>query len=84
MLSLHAHFDKCLKIIATFNDFTIQHIFRDENTVMNDLAQQASDFRSNREKLFVLEKLDVPVCSQCTVLKSVLLDQVQQNRMFHN
>jgi hypothetical protein len=23
MLSLHAYFDKCFKIIATFNDFTI-------------------------------------------------------------
>jgi hypothetical protein len=33
-----------LEIIVTFNDFTIQHIFRDENTVMNDLAQQASGF----------------------------------------
>jgi hypothetical protein len=44
MLSLHAYFDKCLEIMATFNDFTIQLISRDENTVMNDLAQQASGF----------------------------------------
>jgi hypothetical protein len=44
MLPLHAYFDKFLEIIATFNDFTIQHIYRDENTVMNDLAQQASGF----------------------------------------
>jgi hypothetical protein len=28
---------------------------------MNDLAQQASDFRSNRRKFYVLEKLDVPI-----------------------
>jgi hypothetical protein len=33
-----------MEIIATFNDFTIQHISRDENIVMNDLAQQASGF----------------------------------------
>jgi hypothetical protein len=51
-----------LEIIVTFNDFTIQHIFRDENTVMNDLAQQASGFWSNREKLYVPKKLDVPDC----------------------
>jgi hypothetical protein len=67
------------EIIATFNDFTIQHISRDENTAVNDLAQQASSFRLNREKLYVLEKLDVPVCSRCTMLKSIL-----QNRMFWN
>jgi hypothetical protein len=44
MLPLNAYFAKCLKIIVTFNDFTIQHVFRDENTVVNDLAQQASSF----------------------------------------
>jgi hypothetical protein len=47
MLSLNAYFDKCLEIIDTFNDFTIQDVSRDENTVVNDLAHQASCFRSN-------------------------------------
>jgi hypothetical protein len=62
-LSLNAYFDKCLEIIATFDDFTIQHVSRDKNTVMNDLAQQASGFRSNREKL------DISVChSECSRL----------------
>jgi hypothetical protein len=37
--SLNAYLDKCLKIIALFDDFTVQHVFRDENTVANDLAQ---------------------------------------------
>jgi hypothetical protein len=37
-LYLNAYFDKCLEIIATFYDFTIQHFFIDENTVVNDLA----------------------------------------------
>jgi ribonuclease HI len=45
--SLNVYLDKCLKIIALFNDFTVQHVFRDENIVANDLAQQASDFLSN-------------------------------------
>jgi hypothetical protein len=39
--SLNAYLNKCLEIIALFNDFTMQDISRDEN---NDLAQQASDF----------------------------------------
>jgi hypothetical protein len=66
MLSLNAYFDKCLQIIATFDDFTIQHVSRDGNTMVNDLAHQASCFRSNREKMYVLEKMDVPVChSEC-------------------
>jgi hypothetical protein len=51
-----------MEIITTFEDFTIQLISRDENTVANDLAKEASGFRSNRRKLFVLEKPDVPVC----------------------
>jgi ribonuclease HI len=39
--SLNAYLDKCLKIIVLFDDFIIQHVSRDENTVVNDLAQQA-------------------------------------------
>jgi hypothetical protein len=41
---LNAYLDKCFKIIALFDDFIVQHISRDENTVANDLAQQASGF----------------------------------------
>jgi hypothetical protein len=41
---LNGYFDKCLKIIALFDDFTVHHVFRDENTVVNDFAQQASGF----------------------------------------
>jgi hypothetical protein len=55
-LSLNEYFDKCLEIIATFDDFTIQHVSRDENIVENDLAQQTLGFQSNRGKLHVLEK----------------------------
>jgi hypothetical protein len=42
--SLNAYLDKCLEIIDFFDDFIVQHVFRDENTVVNDLAQQASGF----------------------------------------
>jgi hypothetical protein len=42
--SLSACLDKCLEIIALFDDFNVHHVSRDENIVANDLAQQASDF----------------------------------------
>jgi hypothetical protein len=34
--SLNAYLDKCLEIIALFNDFMVQHVSRDENIVEND------------------------------------------------
>jgi hypothetical protein len=36
--SLNVYLGKCLEIIALFDDFTVQHVSRDENIVMNDLA----------------------------------------------
>jgi hypothetical protein len=35
--SLNAYLDKCLEIITLFDDFTVQHVFKDENIVVNDL-----------------------------------------------
>jgi ribonuclease HI len=60
--SLNIYLDKCLQIIALFDDFIVQHVSRDEKTLTNDLVQQASGFWSNRGKFGFLEKLDVPVC----------------------
>jgi hypothetical protein len=37
-VSLNAYLDKCLEIIALFDDFTMQHVSRYENTEANDLA----------------------------------------------
>jgi hypothetical protein len=34
----NAYFNECLKIITTFDDFTIQHVSKDENTVVNGLG----------------------------------------------
>jgi ribonuclease HI len=42
--SLNAYLDKCLEIITLFDDFTMQHVSKDENTVANNLAQLASGF----------------------------------------
>jgi ribonuclease HI len=60
--SLNTYLDKCLKIIALFDDFTVQHVSRDENTMVNNLAQQASGFRSNQGKFSFMKKSDVLVC----------------------
>jgi hypothetical protein len=65
-----------LEIIALFDDFAVQHISKNENTLVNDLAQEASGFQLNREKFGFLEKLDSPVFGRCTVHQSVLLNQV--------
>jgi ribonuclease HI len=42
--SLNAYLDKYLEITTLFDDFTVRHVSSDENTVANDLAQQASCF----------------------------------------
>jgi ribonuclease HI len=60
--SLNAYLDKCLEIISLFDDFTVQHVSKDENTVVNDLARQASGFQSSQEKISFLGKPDVLVC----------------------
>jgi ribonuclease HI len=60
--SLNAYIDKCFEIIALFDYFIVQHVSRDENTVANDLAWQASGFRSNQGKFSFLEKSNVLVC----------------------
>jgi hypothetical protein len=41
---LNAYLHKCLEIITLFDDFIVQHIFRDKNTIVNGLAQQSSGF----------------------------------------
>jgi hypothetical protein len=37
--SLNAYLDKCLDIIARFDEFSIHHVYRHENSKANDLAQ---------------------------------------------
>jgi ribonuclease HI len=37
--SLNVYLDKYLEIVALFNNFTMQHVSWDENTVVNDLVQ---------------------------------------------
>jgi hypothetical protein len=45
--SLNTYLGKCLEIIALYDDFTVQHVSKDENTVANELVQQALGFLLN-------------------------------------
>jgi ribonuclease HI len=36
--SINAYLDKCLQIITLFDNFTVQHVSMDENTLANDLS----------------------------------------------
>jgi hypothetical protein len=45
--SLNTYLEKCLEIIALFDDFTIEHVSIDENIMVNDLAQQELGFWLN-------------------------------------
>jgi ribonuclease HI/transposase InsO family protein len=58
---LNAYLDKCLDIIANFDDFCIKHVPRDENSRANDLAQQASGYQVKRCKIWFLDEPEVPV-----------------------
>jgi ribonuclease HI len=84
--SLNAYLDKCLEIIALFNDFTIHHFSRDENTVVNDLLRKhpvSDQIEENsifwKHRMFQFAKLYNLVFGRCAVRQYVMLDQIQQN-----
>jgi ribonuclease HI len=66
--SLNAYLDKHLDVIARFDEFSIHHIYRHENSKANDLAQQASgynvsskNFNITKKSMYAhLESLSVP------------------------
>src|SRR6187551_2396293 len=53
--SLNAYLDRCLDIIASFDEFTIKHIPREENDKANTLAQKAYGYVVAK-KYFYLQK----------------------------
>jgi hypothetical protein len=55
--SPNAYIDKCLDIIATFDKFSIHHIYRHENSKDNDLAQQASGYNVSNKNFSITKKL---------------------------
>ena len=41
---LNSYLDRCLDLIKLLDTFTIKHIHREENSIANNLAQQASGY----------------------------------------
>jgi ribonuclease HI len=61
--SLNAYLDKCLDVIAKFDEFSIYHIYRHENSKANDLAQQASGYNVSN-KYFSITKKQLSECAK--------------------
>jgi hypothetical protein len=57
--SLNVYLDKCLDIIARFDEFSIHHIYRHENSKANDLAQQVSGYNVSNKDFNVIRN---PMC----------------------
>jgi ribonuclease HI len=53
---LNAYLDKCFDVIARFDEFPIQHIYRHENSKANDLAQQASGYNVSSQNFSITKK----------------------------
>jgi ribonuclease HI len=51
--SLNDYLDKCLDIIARFDEFSIHHVYRHENSKANDLAQQASGYNVSNKNFSI-------------------------------
>jgi hypothetical protein len=66
--SLNAHLDKCLDVIARFDEFSIHHIYRHENSRANDLVQQASSYNVSSKNFSITKKL---MCAHVQYLESL-------------
>jgi hypothetical protein len=66
--SLNSYLDKCLDVIARFDEFSIHHIYWHENIKANDLAQQASSYNVCSKKFSITKKL---MCAYVQNLESL-------------
>jgi hypothetical protein len=66
--SLNAYLDKCLDVIARFDEFSIHHIYRNENSRANDLAWQASGYNVSGKNFSITKK---PMCAHVQYLESL-------------
>jgi ribonuclease HI len=71
--SLNAYLDKCLDIIARFDEFSIHHIYRHENSKANDLAQQASRYNVSNKNFSIAKEL---MCVHVRNLESLSIPSV--------
>jgi ribonuclease HI len=66
--SLNAYLVKCLDIVAIFDEFSIHHIYRHENSKANDLAQQACGYNVTNKNFSITQK---PMCMHVQNLESL-------------
>jgi hypothetical protein len=64
----NAYLDKCLEIIARFDEFSILHIYMHENSEANDLAQQASSYNVSNKNFSITK---TPMCVRVQNLESL-------------
>jgi hypothetical protein len=57
--SLNAYLDNCLDIIARFDEFSLYHVYRHENSKANDLDQQAFGYNVSNKNFSITKK---PMC----------------------
>jgi ribonuclease HI len=55
--SVNTYLDKCLDIIARFDELSIHLICRHENSKTNDLTQQASGYNVSNKNFSIIKKL---------------------------
>jgi ribonuclease HI len=66
--SLNAYLDKCVDVIAILDEFSIRHIYRDENSKSNDLAQRASGYNVSNKNFSITKK---PMCAYVQNMESL-------------
>jgi ribonuclease HI len=65
--SLNAYLDKCLDIIARFDEFSIHHVYRHDNSKANDLTQQASGYNVSNKNFSITKTL------MCVLVQNLFL-----------
>ncbi len=75
--SINRYLDQCLDIIANFDNFSIRHIARRDNSRANDLAQQASGYNVKRGVFLILEEPVLDFKPLCEIGK--IRDQVRSD-----
>jgi ribonuclease HI len=64
---INACLDKCLDVIAIFDEFYMHHIYKHENSKGNNLAQQASGYNVSSKNFSTTKKTNVCTCAKSRV-----------------
>lgn len=81
---LNAYLDKCLDIISWYDEFTISHVPRGENSGANALAQQASGYDVQKKNFHKIKPMfcNAKVCSIEGVVEPVMADNAKSATSF--